>query len=58
MRNYAIEESGIVTETKDNTEDSNIEMERSGFIRYNELPYDPFDFDTVLNYEAAKLDYE
>lgn len=34
-----------------------IGLDQSRFIRINELPYDPFDFDTIQNFETAKSDF-
>lgn len=44
--------------TLEGSNTSNIAIESSRFVRYNDLPYDPFDFDTALKFEDAKLQYE
>ncbi|KAL4466831.1 hypothetical protein ABPG74_010428 [Tetrahymena malaccensis] len=35
-----------------------IEIEYEQIIKYYDLPYDPFDFDTPMQYDQAKNDYE
>lgn len=45
-------------EISDNS-NMNIEKLNEFMIKYNDLPYDPFDYETTpMNYEVAKNDYE
>lgn len=50
----------MVDKKMDILENSNkdIEVEKEIEFKLYDLPYDPFDFDTPMNYESAKNDYE
>lgn len=41
-----------------NSDTPEIGIAKSGFISYNELPYDPFDFDSIVNLDSTKSEFE